>query len=358
MEIQNRKFGLDLLRSIAILLVFFGHGAFIYFKAHPNWYNFYIIDGVDVFFVLSGFLIGYIYIKNLNKPDFSARTLLNFLLKRWIRTIPNYLWILTVITILSFWGNIPFEKEKISWQHFLFIQNLISPHPKFFPEAWSLAVEEWFYLIFPIGTFIMININNKNVRQGILLCIIVMIIIPILYKYYKSFQFDPIGANYDRYFRKIVIARLDSLALGVLAAFVKYYYRKLFEKYKYIYLMIGISGIILLREFPAGQYNLVIGSFLLSLFIFFTIPWFDSLNKSPKYIGSIVYQISLTSYSLYLIHFSLILIPIQNYIDIKSKSETTIGYIIYLLIAPTLAHFNYKYFEKPILRWRDKTLHE
>ena len=63
---ENRIFGLDLLRSIAILLVLFAHGDFILKENITNYNGIIKLDGVDFFFVLSGFFIGGILIKKLN----------------------------------------------------------------------------------------------------------------------------------------------------------------------------------------------------------------------------------------------------------------------------------------------------
>ena len=88
----NRVFGLDLLRCGAILLVLSVH--FVE-SITPNevtkfYFTYLHVDGVGLFFVLSGFLIGTILIKDFLKYGISFSTLLNFWKRRWFRTLPNY----------------------------------------------------------------------------------------------------------------------------------------------------------------------------------------------------------------------------------------------------------------------------
>ena len=93
---HDRVVGLDILRSIAILLVVYYHGRFIlppHFRSLYDNIQILNIDGVSIFFVLSGFLIGGILLKIINKTDFKKVDLINFWIRRWFRTIPNYYFI-------------------------------------------------------------------------------------------------------------------------------------------------------------------------------------------------------------------------------------------------------------------------
>lgn len=156
---SNRIYGLDILRAFAILFVVLDHSKHTLQNSDSqiiseisqvySWYLRYLVfDGVSIFFVLSGFLIGSILIKIFDKGDLSFKNLLNFWIKRWMRTLPNYLFILSLLILLS---TIYLENFNIkeAIPYYFFIQNFNSPHPDFFPEAWSLSIEEWFYLLIP-----------------------------------------------------------------------------------------------------------------------------------------------------------------------------------------------------------------
>ncbi|MEI7616870.1 MAG: acyltransferase [Actinomycetota bacterium] len=151
-DIKNRILGLDILRAVAILLVIYGHGALFVPQKFIPYYKlpFPAIDGVSIFFVLSGYLIGKILFKIIQNSELKPKDLLNFWIRRWFRTLPNYFLILGILLA------IPLLKSGIiahdfNWKYLLFLQNFSGPHPNFFPEAWSLCIEEWFYLLFPIA---------------------------------------------------------------------------------------------------------------------------------------------------------------------------------------------------------------
>ena len=119
-------------------LAIFGHGGFY---------------GVELFFVLSGFLIGQILIRNGSDLG-QAGNVAFFYVRRWFRTLPLFFLFLIV--------NIAFERffrahpvgfgEGLS--HGFFLRNFASFQMTFFPESWSLAIEEWFYLLFPAALWL------------------------------------------------------------------------------------------------------------------------------------------------------------------------------------------------------------
>ena len=52
---------------------------------------------------------------------------------------------------------------QVNFRYFIFSQNLYQPHPLFFPEAWSLSIEEWFYLTFPnFNLFIIQKVKKQK----------------------------------------------------------------------------------------------------------------------------------------------------------------------------------------------------
>ena len=146
---QMQRFpGPDLLRAIAILWVLLFHGlvAGIYspvtLVARWGWM------GVDLFFVLSGYLIGSQLLKSCvqgAKPAIGR-----FYLRRAFRILPAYL------VVGAFYFALPFFRETRDieplWQFLTFTENLLIDyaHDKAFSHVWSLCVEEHFYLVFPL----------------------------------------------------------------------------------------------------------------------------------------------------------------------------------------------------------------
>jgi peptidoglycan/LPS O-acetylase OafA/YrhL len=143
---ESRVFGLDFLRAAAILLVIVAHSSFMFLPLTHRLEAWWMLGhlGVELFFVLSGFLIGGILATQAQTARFAVG---RFWVRRWLRTLPNYYLFLIINIVLARW-------IEGSWPHAapyaVFLQNFAWPQPLFFIESWSLAVEEIFYLIAPL----------------------------------------------------------------------------------------------------------------------------------------------------------------------------------------------------------------
>jgi peptidoglycan/LPS O-acetylase OafA/YrhL len=138
-DYENRVFGLDLMRALAIIFVVMGHGSMLE-KANTNFPWIPLIDGVELFFVLSGFLIGGILLKIFQSKDsFGLKTIGNFWVRRWFRTLPNYYLILIINIIVVYFGILKQDYSAINWKFFLFLQNFSGSFTGFFWESWSLS---------------------------------------------------------------------------------------------------------------------------------------------------------------------------------------------------------------------------
>ena len=136
---HNRVFGLDILRFVAIFMVLLGHSMlFVPADIKPMFKQF-LLDGVSIFFVLSGFLIGGILIKQLNREKPTFNGLLDFWKRRWMRTLPAYMVVLIALIIYTA-ILVPENLPKDLYRFFFFIQNFFVERPTFFAEAWSLSI--------------------------------------------------------------------------------------------------------------------------------------------------------------------------------------------------------------------------
>ena len=139
---SERNIGLDVLRAAAILGVFLCHGVDMRIRGVDLFES--LGSGVELFFVLSGFLIGRIYFRSAG-PGFSFWS---FWRSRWWRTLPPYL--ATILLYLVMWRVYP-GLGPIHWYYGLFAQNYVGING--FGPSWSLCVEEHFYLLLPIAGF-------------------------------------------------------------------------------------------------------------------------------------------------------------------------------------------------------------
>jgi len=176
--------------------------------------------GVDLFFVLSGFLIGGILMDHRDSPSYFK----TFYLRRAFRIIPiYYLWICLLILLIAVGGpllrthtnsgRLPPLNFDI-YQHFLFSQNLwmvnyITLANSLLSPTWSLAVEEQFYLVAPL----LIRYLRRGLIPGVLLAIIVLApILRLLIRLHSGVE-----PNWPAY--QLMPCRADALAIGMLVAY-------------------------------------------------------------------------------------------------------------------------------------------
>lgn len=217
-HLSGRIPGLDGVRGLAILLVVLWH----YVSEHKTHYGFHgqqsdflvplnlAWSGVDLFFVLSGFLIGGILYEAKGSNSY-YRT---FYLRRCYRIFPLYfVWL--ALFLVGLYGTQQhvtlFNHELPVWPYFLFFQNFfIAPNHTFGPgwmlATWSLAVEEQFYLILP---FAIRNLTSKGIVR---LTVGAILFAPLL----RSVLYLMLGNSYGPY--TLLPCRADALGAGVLLA--------------------------------------------------------------------------------------------------------------------------------------------
>lgn len=345
---KERAFGLDILRAVAILLVIFAHMT-IPFKHTQFWIEVSTqtgLLGVQIFFVLSGFLIGTILIKLFNQDE--KYSIKQFWIRRWFRTLPNYYFVLILIIFIYYYI---YNKIDLSWTYFIFLKA-----PDYLAVAWSLMVEEWFYFLFPLLLLCIAKIFNKK-YTSLLVAIIIIIIIPILLRIYFLIFSTSLGfINTFSYF--------DSIGIGALSGFLYYYHENIYKNNKKILFIIGIGlfitsviGLFYFNINPSGllQWGRILDILILNFSILFIIPWLYEI-KSPnnKIIFYIITYISLISYSLYLTHTAIIEIFYNTNNYLLNISEGYIKSLVSLILVFALSSILYHFFEKPTTALREK----
>ena len=218
----NRLPGLDLLRAVAIVWVLVCHANG--FGLLPSDYFGWM--GVDLFFVLSGFLIGgqlFRPIARGGRPDYG-----NFLARRLLRTLPAYL------AVLALYLAFPVLRDRASiqpaWQFLTFTQNLLIDPSKAntFSQAWSLCVEEQFYLLLPL---VIVAFGARATPKRTLALLVAMLAFGVALRAGLWLRFvarPPFGLTaapgsgaYMRYIYYPTWTRLDGLLAGVSLALVR-----------------------------------------------------------------------------------------------------------------------------------------
>jgi peptidoglycan/LPS O-acetylase OafA/YrhL len=170
------------LRAIAVLAVVFYHANFSFFKG--GWL------GVDIFFVISGYLISNIIISDLNQSRFSFKT---FYLRRVKRILPALFFTITLSIPFAFWLLTPKAMNEYldsmiaslffyANYYFMNLEFYIAESTKVMPflHTWSLAIEEQYYILFPVFAYFIFKNLNKYFTSVIISLFFMSIFITIL----------------------------------------------------------------------------------------------------------------------------------------------------------------------------------
>jgi len=164
---RERQPGLDLLRALAIILVVVYHAALFGFKL-PGRVDRFGWIGVDLFFVLSGYLIGGQLLASLARDQ--RIKLGRFFTRRALRIVPAYFVVLAIYFLLPAWREYP-EMSQPLWKFLLSVQNIALHGGTAFSHAWSLAVEDQFYVALP---FLLLFLYCRPRAAIIVPCLIVV----------------------------------------------------------------------------------------------------------------------------------------------------------------------------------------
>lgn len=359
---ENRIYGFDIIRTIAVISVLYGHGALIFPGEKNSFYqqSYEFLDGVFVFFILSGFLIGQLLIYTIENKPINKETLITFWKKRLLRTVPAFYFILSLLIILSLLTIDGFGNLKLLL-YFIFSQNLFYNHPYFFAEAWTLSIEVWFYILIPLTLFLFKGYLKLSDKKSLLYTILLYLLLGFLTRLFKFYSIDFIDSTIiDFSIRKQVFTRIDSVTFGIIGAYFFRYNNKLWFKYKYLYLIIGIL-IFLYTKFPLIEetrfYRLVLFYQLQSLSFLLILPFFSTIEKGEGKLFTIITTLSYVSFSIYLINFNLVQVYFLNKISFFNTTDISIlsiKYILYILISVFGGILMYKKIELPFMAMRKK----
>jgi peptidoglycan/LPS O-acetylase OafA/YrhL len=328
----NKAFRYDInaLRAIAVLGVLLFH-----FKVPYTNGGF---AGVDIFFVISGYLMSKIVLNGMSKNSFS---ILDFYKRRALRIIPALLGLVTIVTFVTFFLFLPADYKELSrnaLSSLLFLSNILyskvdyfalSSDNNMFLHTWSLSVEWQFYLILPI-ILVLINRYFRNDKNKFLLLFVVASFLSFAYSVYLSNQ-EPSKSFY------FLHTRAWEMLLGGIAFLcedkIKFRFRSSIAIIGYITLLFSI---VLLREdmqWP-GVYTLVP---TVATFVIILCDQNSFLVLKAKF----VQFIGKTSYSIYLWHW-----PLYVFAGYFALYSIEYAYLILMLVSILLGYASYSLIEQ------------
>jgi peptidoglycan/LPS O-acetylase OafA/YrhL len=373
-ESKKRLRQLDILRGIAVLLVI-GHHVILQpeesgmFQPLVNVLIRFGWSGVDLFFVLSGFLVGGLLFSELRSR--SVLDVRRFIIRRGFKIWPAYYaYLLTVFLLLLVreQGNAHRALGDIL-PNFFHIQNYLGTAR---PHTWSLAVEEHFYLLLPLLLLLLLKIGGRrppSVSVSYLPAIAIGVMVLCTGLRYLSIAhqaFDP-ATNYNP-----THLRMDSLFFGVLLGYLYHFKSPLLEKIprrRYSVLLLGLALVcpMMVIDIRTGWFVTVIGFAMLYvgyglilLAVVYTPVGEGVLGKlMGSALGRLLAFIGFFSYPIYLWHIDAARLPLQYFAQrglfgvFPSSWRFILITFIYVIVATAAGVILGTLVEKPALAFRD-----
>lgn len=359
-KINNLKYRseIDGIRAFAVLSVVFFHAAFQGFSGG------YV--GVDIFFVISGYVISLKILSN----QISNFDYLNFLVGRIKRIVPAAFLVIIMVAILSIIFQSPYHSRdtyqsiaasSVFLSNELFAteySNYFSPDSAYKPllHTWSLAVEVQFYIFFPV---LILIAKYYSIRFAVFIGLGILLVSLSL-----SILFFDNSMGSDNFYHTIY--RVWEFGAGVILAFIKDKFddilsNKILNKFifNWISSFMAVTGLLMMcaavNRFDETTnspsiYSLVpvLGTCFLILGLNpGTLLWKLFTNRFIDFIGVL-------SFGIYMFHW-----PVFTFYKIILLGKTsTIEYIILIFFIILLSYLSYKYFEKPIRSSRSLRYHK
>ena len=362
---KKRLDGLDTLRAIAIIIVLIYHYKVVVspenlfgFISSVGW------TGVDLFFVLSGYLIGNQILSAFSKgQDFSLKL---FYIRRFLRTLPNYYFVLALYFIfpVALGGT----ATAPLWSFLTFTQNLGLAPGETFTHSWSLCIEEQFYLIFPVIA-LLIAYSRRSIGLAWTALVGAMVLAMFLrgFNWYAHGEENISARSFMEHIYYSSFTRFDELLPGVAIALLKNFHPTIYAallRRGNLLLLAGLASVGLMfyvfqnyeyirgfgRTFQVvtfGYSFLAISFAILVLAALSPGSWLNRIR-----IPGATY-IALCSYAIYLIHkplFQVLKAPLTDYgIDIHGG----LGVAIIMTVSIFCGWALYFFVETPFMKLRE-----
>lgn len=341
---ENKNLQLvQILRGVAALLVVFMHAGENFKK---NFGGFFLDDffrfggaGVDIFFVLSGFIITYTSYHNISRPEKTGA----FIKRRFIRIFPTY-WVIATFFLLLQFALPSFYPTKFPSEPGALLSTffLLPDHIMLNGVSWTLTYEIFFYLTFILAFLV----PSRKVVMGIALVYLVSIIIAGIYA--NSF-------TGNRWLNLVFFPKIIEFIIGIVAAVI---FQRIPKRAAIWLILFGALLFLGSGIFSNMGYYLTQNNF--NRVIIFGIPSFliicgivryemETTIRAPKFL----LQLGDGSYSLYLLHLP-VLVATCKVLSMLQIQNETLQHVIMLLVIVFLCGISilfYTLIEKPIISY-------
>ncbi len=341
-----RIVGLDILRSVAILLVLFRHSQLF---TNPL-FDFGWL-GVDLFFVLSGFLVSGLIFK-----EYKRRNKLNikrFLIRRGFKIYPAFYIFLAGSIIIEHYrdGFVPTIPDLLG--EVFYMQSYLS---HIWTHTWSLAVEEHFYLSLALFSFIAYKTRTLDRKKLVIPVLIGMIILSFCMRFYVSYPHrnEPFFSFMETHLRS------DGILIGVLIGYLYHFtsFFNFFSRWRWAFLLVSFAMMAPGFMYVGGGYfmntaGLSLVNLGFGILTLFSLTNFETSSHTlKKALNPFVFFFTMVgkhSYSIYLWH-----IACRNFMNDNLTYGPNINSVIFFAISISVGVALSLIIERPFLKIRDR----
>ena len=296
--------------------------------------------------------------------DFTFKQVTYFWVRRWFRTLPNYYLTLIInILVAIYIGN---QLPDELWKYGFFLHNFSTELPWFYPESWSLSVEEFAYILGPLLLYLVLFFRKKTPRPRLFLevtlfILLLFILSKLMYNHEETIRHM---RHWTLNVKSIVIYRIDAIYYGVFAAYISIVKPKFWYNMRYlacvfgVLVLIGMNFLVPLKGWFITEYPAFwnVWYFIIkSLAIACTLPLLSQIKSAPKSIRIPITYVSILSYAIYVFHYSIIMQLMKYFIPSEPMEglDLIIYLLVYVLITFVVSYLVYRLYEKPMTDLRD-----
>jgi peptidoglycan/LPS O-acetylase OafA/YrhL len=357
--------GLNALRFIGAFAVLLGHLEFVkslYGLENLQKLSFYKNTsghlGVILFFVISGFLITYLLLKEKEKTG--VISIKKFYIRRLLRIWPlYYLMVVLSIFVVPYFPVREFSLRESAY-YFLFLPNVgksLGITIDGVVHLWSVGVEEQFYLIWP-----WVLVIFRKYLLGILLLIFIGVSVsPFVLGYLNYNEICFLDNDVFHFLNSFILHfKINSMAIGGSIAYIYFHNKKWLH-----YFQGNVSEVLIFcGTFLLWGFGITFGAFTDEIYsVLFGLLIFNIATKERPLIrceNSFFNFMGKISYGIYVYHWLIILslVHMINYVpffkEMNGVGQNLVLYVGTVLLTVTISHLSYTYFERPFLKLKDR----
>ncbi len=374
--LDNRYPALHGLRFLAIISVVQFHVTWVFVgeTAIPldrDWVtaSLAVFFGMDLFFILSGFLIGSILLRSLEVNG--SQRIQRFYLRRVFRTFPSYYVVLTFLALTT--ALTVTQRHNLRFEY-LYLTNFVSQLKTdvIMFWGWSLALEEQFYLTVPLLFFLLYHLRSDRARIVLLVTLWASALVTRLVIFALHRPWSDLGLYAALYFR--THTRFDTLIAGIILAFVQLRWREPigrwlqhpFHRALIALPSMGCLWVLLVPWMFGDQYTQIVHVFAwgtvtsLMYFGFLLLflhgdGWIQRRLSAPFF-----RRMATLGYGVYLVHIPIlyaIIVPLAHALDHRHVSMLVVwplSLVVLMTLSLSLGYVMHVLIEKPSLHLRDR----